>query len=183
VSQIASAFGRSSQEYQTAVRVVGAALESAVSKSNLHFALLTFNPETTSFVKRQTDDSPQAPLPQQPSPMEPIGSVSTCFTSAEACTNATGGCSGRGECLKASKAGRTCFVCACGKTRSEGGKTQTWVGEKCERKDISGPFVLITGTVIGLILLIGGSISLLSSVGNQELPSTLLGGAVPSKRD
>ena len=37
------------------------------------------------------------------------------------------------------------------------------------------PFVLITGTVIGLLLLIGGSIALLYSIGGHELPSTLLG--------
>jgi len=68
-------------------------------------------------------------------------------------------------------------------TVSDKGKKQTWVGEMCERKDISGPFVLITGTVIGLLLLIGGSISLLYNVGEHELPSTLLGGVVGVRKD
>lgn len=44
------------------------------------------------------------------------------------------------------------------------------------------PFVLITGTVIGLILLIFGSVSLLYGIGDHELPSVLLGGAVGGSR-
>jgi hypothetical protein len=46
------------------------------------------------------------------------------------------------------------------------------------------PFVLITGTVIGLILLMGGSVALLYGIGEHELPSTLLAGAAPGgKKD
>jgi hypothetical protein len=46
------------------------------------------------------------------------------------------------------------------------------------------PFVLITGTVIGLILLMGGSVALLYGIGEHELPSTLLAGAAPgAKKD
>jgi Domain of unknown function (DUF3844) len=44
------------------------------------------------------------------------------------------------------------------------------------------PFALITGTVVGLIVLIGASVSLLSSVGNQELPSVLLAGVSAGER-
>ena len=39
------------------------------------------------------------------------------------------------------------------------------------------PFVLITGTVVAIFLIAFGSISLLQSVGAQELPSTLVAGA------
>lgn len=39
------------------------------------------------------------------------------------------------------------------------------------------PFVLLGGTVIALILLVAGSVGLLTSVGSQDLPSTLTGGA------
>lgn len=46
------------------------------------------------------------------------------------------------------------------------------------------PFVLLGGTVIALILLIVGSVALLSGVGSQELPSTLTGAVVGgSKRE
>ena len=39
------------------------------------------------------------------------------------------------------------------------------------------PFVLIAGTVITLVLIVAGSIALLSGVGNQPLPSVLTGSA------
>ncbi|KAJ7075831.1 hypothetical protein C8R43DRAFT_1054067 [Mycena crocata] len=127
----------------------------------------------------------QAPFPRPP-PQSPIGSISTCHTTLDACSNATSSCSGRGECSGATKSGRTCFVCSCGTTRTGSGnqvKTETWVGESCERKDISAPFVLLTGTTIVLLLVIAGSVSLLYTVGNIELPSVLMGGAVNAKKD
>lgn len=46
------------------------------------------------------------------------------------------------------------------------------------------PFVLLGGTVVALILLVAGSIALLSGIGSQELPSTLTGTvSVGHKRD
>lgn len=46
------------------------------------------------------------------------------------------------------------------------------------------PFVLLTGTVVLLILLVGGSVALLTTIGANDLPSTLTGGvAGGSKRD
>jgi len=59
----------------------------------------------------------------------------------------------------------------------------TWAGQSCERQDISGPFVLLSGTVIVIIVLFIGSVSLLYSVGDQPLPSTLLATAVNMKKD
>jgi hypothetical protein len=47
----------------------------------------------------------------------------------------------------------------------------------------SRPFVLITGTVIALLLVGYGSVSLLANVGTEELPSTLMGGVVNSRKD
>jgi hypothetical protein len=153
-----------------------------LSKPNIHLALLMFSP-STSPRRRQAQPPQQSPLPpQSPIPQQPISGVSTCFTSADVCANSTNSCSGRGECLQASKAGRTCFICACSKTTDKG-KTQTWVGDACERKDISGPFVLLAGTTVALILLIAGSISLLGAIGSERLPSTLTGGAVSGKKE
>jgi hypothetical protein len=51
------------------------------------------------------------------------------------------------------------------------------------RQPLCRPFVLLAGTVLVLILLVFGSISLLSSVGGHELPSTLLVTAVNGKRE
>ena len=40
--------------------------------------------------------------------------------------------------MKASKAGMTCFICACTATKDSMGRTENWAGEACERKDVSG---------------------------------------------
>ena len=45
------------------------------------------------------------------------------------------------------------------------------------------PFVLLSGTVIVIIVLFIGSISLLYGVGEQPLPSTLLATAVNVKKE
>ncbi|KAL0956888.1 hypothetical protein HGRIS_002996 [Hohenbuehelia grisea] len=186
LASVRSEFGVESHEYGTAARAVRALISEAVAETNrVNSAFIVYAPP--SYVKRELDPrQTQSPLPHHPIPQQPIGSVSTCFTSVEACTNGTSSCSGRGNCAKASKPGRTCFVCSCEVTKSGEGaqtKTQVWAGERCERKDVSSPFVLLAGTVVGIILLIAGSIGLLYGVGSQELPSTLMGGAVNAKRD
>lgn len=137
LSNIAETYGRASEQYQLAARTTRAIIESALSKSNINLALLTY-PGTAPPSKRRVQP-PQSPLPPpSPVPQQPIGGVSTCFLTADICANSTNSCSGRGECLEASKAGKTCFICTCNKTTTQNGKTQTWVGDSCERKDISG---------------------------------------------
>ena len=42
------------------------------------------------------------------------------------------------------------------------------------------PFVLLVGTAVTLLLLVGGSVALLSAIGDQNLPSTLTGGVAHS---
>ncbi|KAF8236027.1 hypothetical protein L208DRAFT_1253653 [Tricholoma matsutake] len=189
LSDLRQTNGPKSEQYSHAADKIRAFLTRTYDKSEeLHIALLTFTSSYHSRVRR--DPAPQesqSPFPpNHPPPQEPIGSISTCFTSADTCTNGTNSCSGRGQCVEASKSGRTCFICTCGVTRTgEGSKVKTdrWAGQSCERKDVSGPFVLLAGTVLVLFLLIFGSISLLSGVGNHELPSTLLATAVNGKRD
>jgi len=182
LSYIAEAYGRSSEEYKLAARTIRAVLESALSEPNMNIALLTYS-DSIPRIKRLVQP-PQSPLPPpSPIPQQPIGGVSTCFLSKDICVNSTNSCSGRGTCMEASKAGKTCFICACNQTTTDNGKTQTWVGDACERKDISGPFVLLAGSTIVLILLIAGSMSLLASIGDEKLPSTLAGGAVGVKKE
>lgn len=48
---------------------------------------------------------------------------------------------------------------------------------------LNRPFVLLAGSTIVLILLIAGSVSLLATIGDDKLPSTLMGGAVQAKGD
>lgn len=138
LANIAAAYGRSSEQYQLAAHAARAMLESTLSKPNLNVALVTFSSVSPSLGKRSAQPPQQSPLPAPfPVPQQPNGGVSTCFSSADVCSNSTNSCSGRGECMKATKAGKTCFICACSQTSSKG-KTQTWVGDACERKDISG---------------------------------------------
>ncbi|KAI0268822.1 hypothetical protein BC834DRAFT_820691 [Gloeopeniophorella convolvens] len=166
---IADAYGRQSEQYEQAAAALGAALRSALTKAHLNLVLFTHPGAPAVGLARRQD---QSPLPPHV-PLPPIGSDTLCFASQDACANSTSECSGHGECVGAARAGRTCFVCACEATKNEMGGTEYWAGSKCERKDVSGPFVLIAGTVITLILIIGGSIALLSSVGSQPLPSVL----------
>ena len=44
------------------------------------------------------------------------------------------------------------------------------------------PFVLLAGTTVTLLLLVLGSVGLLSGVGGEKLPSTLTGGVGHSAR-
>lgn len=209
LSNIREEFGQSSDEYTHAAAEIRFILDQLINTTpGLHIAILTFSPDASHSVFRRQDDPEQSPFPpNRPTPQEPIGSISTCFITADSCNNGTNTCSGRGQCVEATKAGRTCFVCTCGITQTGEGnqvKTDVWVGESCERKDISGsvssmsqftnyllnvgcafdsPFVLFAGTVIVMIILVFGSISLLYSIGDLPLPSTLLATAVVAKKD
>lgn len=133
LQELAEQYGVDSESYNAAVATLQAIFASALSRDDLHLALLTFSP-ISQLSKR--DDPPQAPLPPILHPAEPIGSA--CFTDEEACSNATDSCSGHGECVGATKAGKTCYVCACSASMNDKGKKEDWAGLACERKDISG---------------------------------------------
>ncbi|KAF8590191.1 hypothetical protein K439DRAFT_1657487 [Ramaria rubella] len=183
---IAQEVGRESELYQTATATLKATILSAMSQ-DLNFVVL--HPVHPGLHSRQSPElqPPQTPFPApQIPPSSPVFSTSTCFTSFSACQNATASCSSRGQCVGATRAGRTCFVCECGKAPlQEGGRNVSWAGGMCQKQDISTEFTLIVGTVIFLILLSVGSISLLYTVGYQELPGTLTGGlgGGPIKRE
>ena len=139
LSDIAQEFGLTSEQYRLASRATRAMLESVMAHPSVHLALLTFAPELESIYRREDDPPAQTPLPvPSPVPQQPISGISTCFATEDACSNSTMSCSGRGQCLKATKAGRSCFVCSCRTIISEKGKKETWVGDACERKDVSG---------------------------------------------
>ncbi|KAG2355493.1 hypothetical protein BDR07DRAFT_1613634 [Suillus spraguei] len=173
-------YGRSSDQYQLAAKTVRAVLEASIADAKTRVAVLSYTPSLT-MDKRQAQQ--QSPLPaSRPPAGPPIRTMSSCFTSAETCSNATNACFGHGQCVSNVNAEQECFVCACSDTMSDSGKMESWAGDMCQRKDISSTFVLIAGTAITLILLMGGSVSLLYSVGSDELPSILTGGVASGLR-
>jgi hypothetical protein len=144
LSDLRQTHGPTSEQYAQAADKIRAFLKRAYDESEgLHIALLTFSRSYHSHARREpAPQDSQSPLPpNHPPPQEPIGSISTCFISADTCTNGTNSCSGRGQCVEATKSGRTCFICTCGITRTGEGsqvKTDRWAGQSCERKDVSG---------------------------------------------
>ncbi|KIK40002.1 hypothetical protein CY34DRAFT_807669 [Suillus luteus UH-Slu-Lm8-n1] len=182
LSQLAATYGRSSEQYQLAARTIRAVIEASTAEAKTRVAVMSYTPSLI-MDKRQPQPPQQSPLPA-PRPLTgpPVRRLASCITSAEACSNATNACFGHGQCVSTLSAGQECFVCACSDTKSVSGKTESWAGDMCQRKDISSTFVLIAGTVITLILLMGGSISLLYSIGGDELPSILTGGVASGLR-
>ncbi|KAK1222761.1 hypothetical protein PQX77_014370 [Marasmius sp. AFHP31] len=184
LSRLRAEYGLESDEYKVAVAETAGLLKSVLEDGRVQLAVLTHG-SRSAFSKRQ-EDALQSQAPVRVPPQHPIDSISTCFTTADICNNATSSCSGRGQCVEASKIGKTCFVCACKATTTGKGnavKTEHWVGESCERKDVSGPFVLFVGTAIVMIVLAIGSVSFLYNVGQESLPPTLTGTAVHARRD
>lgn len=141
LSALAEQHGRDSEQYRLASETIRSFLASALEKRDLKLALVTVPPSVSS-LKRQDGyafQPPQSPLPPPiANPAEPIDAVATCYTSAETCGNSTNACSGHGQCVMATKAGRSCFVCACSATKDSRGGTENWAGSACERKDVSG---------------------------------------------
>lgn len=115
----------------------------------------------------------------------PLGILPRCFESVSECTKATNGCSGHGSCgvLHKGKKGerRDCYGCVCKPTVVDRGdtgmeshkKTTYWGGPACQKKDVSVPFWLFVTSGVLFAFLISGGISLLYSVGSEELPSVI----------
>lgn len=132
LGEIQRAFGSGSEQYRVAADSLRAVIQSAFAKRSINLAVLTHAPDSR--VKREPQ---QSPIPSS-FPNQPITSFSTCHDSEIACGDATSSCSGHGECVEVSRAGRSCFVCACSATKDAKGRTQNWAGRACERKDVSG---------------------------------------------
>lgn len=138
----------SKEDYVRIGRELHAFLEKVVDDDRFTLAVFTYSsPAAISVMKRSpVAQQSQAPLPTTAPPQQPIGAISTCFASLDACNDGTNSCSGRGQCVKASKGSHQCFVCTCGATTTGEGKdvkTDYWAGEKCERKDISGSVMMV----------------------------------------
>ena len=118
----------------------------------------------------------------------PVGILPKCYTSEADCNKVTHGCSGHGSCKLAfdishNKDGggvstkTRCYSCQCEvSTRlnyAGANKTTKWAGPACQKKDVSMEFWLLGGVTVGLVGVIGWAVSLLSTMGGQELPSVI----------
>lgn len=106
--------------------------------------------------------------------------ANACYSSESVCSNATS-CFGHGSCrLKSSTSDAECWGCVC---------TAGFAGVECQKQDYTvyvrlrlvpgtgltydSPFVIIVFSTVLLLGLVLGSISLLMTVGDTKLPSTL----------
>lgn len=142
ISELKDHIGSSHDQVKAARKTLHRILSGLSKRSDIKVAVVTIpsehhHKEHSEHDKRQPPS--QSPLPPPlPRPAEPIDSISSCFSSAETCGNTTSSCSGHGECVQATKAGKTCFVCACSATKDKKGRKEQWAGLACERKDVSG---------------------------------------------
>jgi hypothetical protein len=119
--------------------------------------------------------------------------VPACFLSANSCETRTNNCSGgHGVCINRYKDQpnhEACFSCHCMATVVRDGtepgaigeKTQRWGGNMCQKKDVSIPFWLLTGFTITIVGAVTFAISLLYSVGDEQLPGVIGAGVSRSK--
>jgi hypothetical protein len=118
----------------------------------------------------------------------PKGRVPAVFASRNACETTTDFCSGHGRCFNkfSSTSKNQAWSCRCNSTyeSDHGGKSNTmynWGGNACEKIDISIPFWLILGFTVTIIGVVGASISLLFSVGEEKLPGVIGAGVSRGK--
>ncbi len=120
--------------------------------------------------------------------------IPQCFASASSCMTQTDSCSGHGECVNkygsgsgnSSTSAASCFVCLCKASavdhgQSKGRKTIQWGGNKCQKRDISVPFWLITGFTLAIVGAVTFAIGMLYSVGQEPLPGVIGAGVSRSK--
>jgi len=167
LSRIEEEHGRNSDVYEAAAQALkGLLSHKSLTSRKLALLVIPSEPRLTA-----RSDSAARQFNERSIPL--VHSKSQCFSSEEVCTNSTYSCSSRGECIKATRAGKTCFSCSCYSTKDDAGRTVDWAGQMCEREDISVPFTILAGSTIFLIAIVIGSISLLYSIGEATLPGTL----------
>lgn len=118
------------------------------------------------------------------------GVAPLCYTSLESCISSTNSCSGHGHCYRktnGTESTASCFACQCEhkeESRTSEGKTYTWItywgGGACQKEDVSGPFWLLATFTVVMVGIIGWSIGMMYSIGEEKLPG-VIGAGVSSK--
>lgn len=107
------------------------------------------------------------------------GPIAACFNSQNSCETATGNCSGHGVCSNkyGADASKACFACHCLATTEKNAQGKDsryhWGGAACQKIDVSTPFWLLAGFTIVMVAVVGFSINLLFSVGEEKLPGVI----------
>lgn len=135
----------------------------------------------------KASSSSVSPQPKLPHILKNSTSLRTtlpvCHADKETCDSVTNSCAGHGKCVLKYTTGSgenlnsTCYACKCGnstRVNADGTvKTTFWGGPACQKKDVSGPFFLITGFTIVLVATVAWGIGLMFSIGQEELPSVI----------
>ncbi|RSH87346.1 hypothetical protein EHS25_003255 [Saitozyma podzolica] len=160
-----------SEEWEMGRKGVQAGLEAVNDHPQLPPLLVIILPSSHKTLSaRSNPDLParaaSAPISAMTAPM--------CYTSNSTCSSSTT-CSGRGVCaLLRTNANGECWGCQC---------ASGFGGVECQKADYTVPFVILIFSTVMLVILVVGSIALLTTVGETKLPSTLTLAVGPTKRD
>lgn len=117
------------------------------------------------------------------------GVIPASFLSRNACETTTGNCTGHGNCFNRYSADSktASWYCRCHVTNETDHRVEGhwmlyhWGGNACQKIDVSTPFWLFVGFTVVLVGLVGGSIALLFSVGEEKLPGVIGAGVSRGK--
>ena len=133
----------------------------------------------------------RAPVTVSNSTSKPITGVPpVCYSSLDSCTEKTNGCSGHGTCYQKRAGKKACFACGCkaekqtflhGPENRTGIRHVYWGGAACQKKDVSGPFWLISIFSVVMVGLVSWSIGLMYSIGEEKLPGVIGAGVSTNK--
>jgi hypothetical protein len=115
--------------------------------------------------------------------------IPLCHSSFNSCTEATNNCSGHGVCFRkygSDGAQGNCYTCGCiatvgVKNGTDYTKTTNWGGSACSKKDVSGPFWLISIFSVVMVGVVSWAIGLLFSIGEEKLPGVIGAGVSGAK--
>ena len=134
-----------------------------------------------------TVDKAQPTSSHKPFTFTASGPTPACFKTKDSCEEATGECSGHGECrnkwakVDGSDSSEVCFKCHCLGTKKESGGVDHWGGATCQKKDVSVAFWLFAGFTLFMVGILWLSIAMLYSVGEEKLPGVIGAGVSKSK--
>lgn len=182
LNYISRRYGIQSTKYKTACSIMVEKLQDWAAIGKFHFALISDNSisMTDALHKRQIDFDDESNFEDEEMinsrPSGNIWPLGTCYPNEASCGNHTNGCSGHGHCSPY-MGDDTCWTCACTptvNTTEDGGiLTTVWVGESCQKQDISLQFQLFFWFLVASIFTLVWAIKLLYRVGQEDMGGIL----------